>query len=126
MKSIDRIGDILNRMAVDLAIKDEPMFEAEKRAKAKLHSLLISKLPEYKPLITDEPLDVMDEGEKFCVECGQSKLKDPMIPEIREKHKDGTSVRKLAVEYSVSETTIYNVVKNITWRHITRLESRDE
>ncbi len=49
MKSIDRIGDILNRMAVDLAIKDEPMFEAEKRAKAKLHSLLISKLPEKKP-----------------------------------------------------------------------------
>lgn len=56
MKSIDRIGDILNRMAVDLAIKDEPMFEAEKRAKAKLYSLLISKLPD-----TPENKAVLDE-----------------------------------------------------------------
>lgn len=46
MKSIDKVGNILNRMAVDLSVKDEPLFEAEKRAKSKLHSLLISKLPE--------------------------------------------------------------------------------
>ena len=45
-------------------------------AQAKLHSLLISKLPEKKPLITDEPLDAMDEGEKFCVECGQWEYED--------------------------------------------------
>ncbi len=28
-------------------------------------------MPEKKTLKTDEPLDAMDEGEKFCVECGQ-------------------------------------------------------
>lgn len=28
-------------------------------------------IPEKKPLLTDEPLDVMEEGDKFCVECGQ-------------------------------------------------------
>lgn len=51
MKSIDKVGNILNRMAVDLSVKDEPLFEAEKRAKSKLHSLLISKLPEKRPTI---------------------------------------------------------------------------
>lgn len=49
---------------------------------------------------------------------GGSKLKEADIPAIRNMHLKGGSLCDIAHLYSVSETTIYNIVRGKTWRHV--------
>lgn len=48
----------------------------------------------------------------------QAKLTDEKVKEIRQKHKDGTSIARLAREYGVGVSTLNQVVKKITWKHV--------
>ena len=46
-------------------------------------------------------------------------LTEEKVKEIRNKYVKGVSkIKKLAVEYGVNATSIYNIVERITWKHI--------
>jgi len=47
-----------------------------------------------------------------------AKLKDEYIPGIRKLHKEGISNTIIGIKYNVHRRTIYDVCRNITWRHI--------
>ena len=58
-------------------------------------------------------------GERRGEHCGNSKLKDTQVFEIRERYEaGGTTYQKLASEYGVSDNAIQNVVRRLTWSHI--------
>jgi len=46
-----------------------------------------------------------------------AKLTKNAVVQIREKYSAGATARELADEFSVTETTIYDIVKGRTWRH---------
>lgn len=49
----------------------------------------------------------------------QAKLTDEKVREIRYKHKyENYSIARLAKEYGVGVSTMNQVIKGITWRHI--------
>lgn len=47
-----------------------------------------------------------------------AKLTRAQIPEIRSLHAAGLSQREIAKRFSVSDTSIYQVVHRICWRHV--------
>jgi hypothetical protein len=49
---------------------------------------------------------------------GNAKLNEYKVVEIREKHSSGIRVKDLADEYNVSTSTISDVVKHETWKHV--------
>jgi len=67
--------------------------------------------------------DMMSKGrgnKPFGIKCGASKLSDNEVIEIRNKYQTGLySQRKLSKTFKVSQSTIWNVVNNRQWRHIT-------
>lgn len=49
----------------------------------------------------------------------QAKLTDEKVREIRRKHKfEGYSIARLAKEYGVGVSTMNQVIKSQTWRHV--------
>lgn len=47
-----------------------------------------------------------------------AKLNDDKVREIRERHKNGEATRKLAREYGVRQSTMIEVVRRVTWKHV--------
>ena len=47
-----------------------------------------------------------------------AKLTEALIPEIRRLHAGGIPVRELAARYGVSDSTLWEVVKRTTWKHV--------
>lgn len=48
----------------------------------------------------------------------QAKLTDDKVREIRQKYRTGTSIARLARDYGVGVSTMNQVVKKITWKHV--------
>lgn len=49
---------------------------------------------------------------------GQAKLSDQEVIEIRQKHLDGISIKKLESEYAMSNSQIRRIVGRKNWSHI--------
>lgn len=47
-----------------------------------------------------------------------SKLNDGSVREIRRRHADGESYRKLAARFGVTDQTIRSVVLRKSWKHV--------
>lgn len=47
-----------------------------------------------------------------------SKVKEWQVIELRERFKQGVSAQKLSEEYDIPKTTIYNIVRRVSWKHI--------
>jgi len=69
----------------------------------------------------DNMQDALKHGTRFFntgEKHGQSKLNDTDIPIIRRLISDGVIKRVIAARYNVGRTTIINISKNRTWKHV--------
>lgn len=66
-------------------------------------------MPSYKKRI-----DRIRRGEKKP----QAKLTDDKVRQIRQMHREGWSIARLAKEFGVGVSTMNQVVKRVTWRHV--------
>lgn len=48
----------------------------------------------------------------------QAKLTDDKVRQIRQMHREGWSIARLAKEFGVGVSTMNQVVKGITWKHV--------
>lgn len=48
----------------------------------------------------------------------QAKLNEDDVREIRKRHKEGETQKKLAKEYNISPATVWSVVTRYTWKHV--------
>jgi len=50
---------------------------------------------------------------------GQSKLTDDDVPRIRRDYADDMTMKEIAKKFGVWPSTIYYVLRGVTWKHVT-------